>query len=249
MLALLSLTTVLLGPDKAVQRYRLDLVINQEVDATAAGQGVVSSEINSSAFVTLTMSDTTGGKIAHVVIDSLTFTATGQMAMQFSQTFADSLKGQWLHGYIVDGKMLGTAKPSVEGNVAMSLVMPVMNALFPGIGAKAANNQAWSDTTRSDVVNDQVTQHSQSVVAWTVTGREGGLLTLTGAGTGTVSVEAPEQQATGQVTSSAAVTTVIGGPSKSAKLTNAQELSVLIAALPDPLPVKVASDATLTELP
>lgn len=252
-LALLTLTAGLVGPsrgpDKAAQRYRLDLVIAQEIDATAAGQGVVKSDVSSSAFVTVTMSDTTGGRLAHVVIDSLKVTANGMLAAQYSQATADALKGASLHGYIVDGKLQGAAKPSVEDNMAMSLVMPVMNAMFPGVGPKAANTQAWTDTSRTDVTNEQMTQNSQAIVAWTVTGRDGSLVSLTGAGTGTVTMEGAEQQATGQVTTSVTVTSVVGGPAKSAKMVSSQQLSVLIAALPDPLPVKVDTDATLTELP
>jgi hypothetical protein len=235
------------GPDKAAQRYRLDLVIMQEVDATAAGQGVAKSDISSSAFVTVTMSDTTGGRLAHVVIDSVTMTATGPLAGEYTQERAIALRGQSLHGYIVDGKMVGAAKPSVEDNPVVTLVLPVMNTMFPGVGAKASA-QSWTDTTRSDLTTEAMTQHNQAVVAWTVTNRAGDILSLTGAGTGTISMEAPDNQASGSVTTSVTVTTVIGGPAKSTRLTSSQQLSVLIPALSDPIPVKVETDATLTEL-
>jgi hypothetical protein len=253
MLALLSLATgfagAMHGPDRLAERYRLEVVIKQEVDATAAGQGIVASELNGIAFVTVAMSDTTGGQLAHVVVDSLVLTAVGQFEIEYTQTLADSLKGQWLHGYIVDGKLVGAAQPSVTDNVTINLVMPVMNALFPGIGAKAASAESWPDTTRNENVTGEMTRRSQAIVQWTVTSREGDVLSVTGAGTGTLSVEAPEQQATGQVTSTASVTTVIGGPATAAKLANSQELSVLIPQLPDPLPVKIATEATLTRLP
>ena len=170
--------------------------------------------------------------------------------MPSCQAGADALKGQWLHGYIVDGKMQGAAKPSVEDNPMITLVLPVMNTMFPGVGAKAAGgSQSWTDTTRSDIVSEAMTQHNQAVVAWTITSREGDLLTLTGAGTGTINMEAPDSQASGAVTTNVTVTTVIGGPAKSSKLTSSQQLSVVVTALPDPIPVKVETDATLTELP
>jgi hypothetical protein len=251
-LALLSLAAGVagpVGPDKAAQRYRLDLVLTQAVDLTSAGQGELKSDVTSTAFVTVTMSDTTGGRLAHVVIDSLTVVGNGPLAGQFSQALADALKGESLHGYIVDGKLQGAAKPSVDANPTLNLVMPVMNALFPGVGARAATTQSWSDTTQNNVTNEQGTQNSQSIVAWTVTGREGTVFTLTGAGTGTTSVEGEQQQATGTVTSSITVSTVAGGPAKSTKLTSSQELSVLVPSLPDPIPVKVDTEATLTELP
>jgi hypothetical protein len=252
LLALLSLTGGVVGPtgpDKAAQRYRLDLVIVQEVDATAAGQGVAKSDITSSAFVTVTMSDTTGGKLAHVVIDSVNMTVNGPLAQQYTQELAVALRNQFLHGYIVDGKMVGAAKPSVEDNNVMTLVMPVMNTMFPGVGAKSSGVQSWTDTTKSDVTNEQMTQHNQAVIVWTVTGREGELVSLTGAGTGTINIEGEAQQATGTVTTSVTVTTVMGGPAKSSKLVSSQQINVMIPQLPDAIPVKVDTDATLTQIP
>jgi hypothetical protein len=195
------------------------------------------------------MSDTAGGKIAHLVIDSFTVSATGQAGMLFTQEAANGLKGQYIHGYIVDGKLSGTAKPSVEDNQTMNLVMPAMNALFPGISSRASNTQNWTDTTRSNSVNEQGTQNSESIVNWTVTGREGEMLSLTGEATGTVTIEATEQQVSGTVTSTSTVRSVIGGPSTSATLNSKQALSVLISALPDPLPVNIETRATLTQIP
>lgn len=237
------------GPDKVAQRYKLDVVINQNIDATAAGQGVLNSEITGAAWLTLSLSDTTGGQLAHLVIDSFTVNATGQAAMQFSPDLASALKGQYLHGYIVDGKLSGSAKPSVEDNPTMNLVMPAMNALFPGVGARAATAQSWSDTTRNNTINETGTQNTESIVDWTVNSREGAMLNLTGAARGTVTIESPEQQVSGTVTSTSTVTSVVGGPSTSATLNSKQVLTVLISALPDPLPVNIETRATLTSLP
>jgi hypothetical protein len=246
--ALASLTGTT-GPDKAAQRYKLDVTINQVIDVTSAGQGVVTSVITGTALLTLSLSDTTGGQLAHLVIDSFTVNATGQAAGNFSQELANALKGQYLHGYIVDGKLSGAAKPSVEGNPTMNLVMPAMNALFPGIGARAANEQNWSDTTRNNTINEGGTQNTESIVQWTVNSREGTTLNLTGEATGTVTMETPEQQVSGTVTSTSTVVSVVGGPSTSATLSSKQALTVLISALPDPLPVNIETQATLTAIP
>jgi hypothetical protein len=248
-LAALAVVAAGVGPDKVAQRYKLDVVINQNIDATAMGQGMVTSEITGTALLTLTMSDTAGGQIAHLVIDSFTVNATGQAGALFTQEAANGLKGQYIHGYIVDGKLTGTAKPSVEDNQVMNLAMPAMNALFPGIGSRATNAQNWTDTTRSNSVNEQGTQNSESIVTWTITGREGTMLSLTGEATGTVTIEATEQQVSGTVTSTSTVRSVIGGPSTSATLNSKQALSVLISALPEPLPVNIETRATLTSIP
>jgi hypothetical protein len=253
MLALLTLTTGAVGPastaDTAAQRYRIDLTIKQDIDLTAAGQGPQTTDMTGTAFVTLTMSDTTGGKLAHLAIDSMTVVATGQLSNAFTQDLADSLKGQWLHAYVVDGKISGTPTPSVEGNPALAVATAAINALFPGIGSKAASGQGWADTTSNDVTNDQGMQNTQQIVTWTVGTRDGETLMLTGTGSGSVTAEMGGQQITGILSSSATITSVIGGPSSKATITSTQELSVLNPALPEPIPVKVSSTATLVELP
>jgi hypothetical protein len=238
------------GPDKAAQRYRVDVEITQELDLTAAGQGVQVASVTGTAFLNLSMSDTAGGKLAHVVIDSLTVSATGQLAMAFTQTLADELRGAWLHGYVVDGKLNGPAKPSVEGNAAMGIALAGMNALFPGVTSKAtAAGASWADTTHSSITNESGTQNTDQVVTWTVRAKNGATMTLTSSGMGTANADMEGQQITGTVTSSGDVTSQAGGPSTSAIITLLQELSVLTPSLPDPIPVKVSSTAKLVELP
>jgi hypothetical protein len=162
---------------------------------------------------------------------------------------ADSLRGAWLHGYVVDGKLNGPAKPSVEGNPNMSIAMAGMNALFPGVTSKAtAAGANWADTTHSSVTNESGTQNTDQVVTWAVTAQDGAMMTLTSSGSGTASADLEGQQITGTVTSSGTVTSQVGGPSTSANISLVQELSVLTPSMPDPIPVKVSSTAKLVEL-
>ncbi|HRP07149.1 MAG TPA: hypothetical protein PLL69_01550, partial [Gemmatimonadales bacterium] len=135
------------NPDHSPQRFRVEFTVGNTVDLTAAGQGEMTSDINGTAVVTLTMSDTTGGKIAHLVVDSFTINATGQAAMMFSQQAADALIGEWVHGYIVDGKVEGAPSQSQEGNQVLSLITAALAGLFPGVSPKAATTPKWSDTT------------------------------------------------------------------------------------------------------
>ena len=253
MLALLSLAAGAVspthGPEKAAQRYRVNVELKQEVDLTAAGAGQQQAEVTGTAFINVTMSDTTGGKLAHVVIDSMTVAATGQLAGQFTQAAADALRGATLHGYVVDGKMSGPAKPSVTDNPAMNLAMAAMAALFPGVSSKGTAGQGWVDTTRSESTNEAGTQNTEQVVTWTVASRDGATLTLTSSGKGTITAETNGQQITGTITSNGSVTSVIGGPATTATITTVQELSVLSPSLPEAIPVKVSSLAVLTQLP
>lgn len=253
MLAVLTLAAGVVGPnsgpDKLAQRYRVNVEIKQEVDLTAAGAGPQVADVTGIAFLSVTMSDTTDGKLAHVVVDSMTVSATGQLAAQFAQSMADSLRGAWMHGHVVDGKLSGPPKLSVQDNPAMAIAMAGMNALFPGVTSKATGGTQWADTTRSDVSTDQGTQNTQQVVTWTVTSRDGAAISLTSSGTGTVSADMAGQQISGTISSSSTVTSPVGGPATAATVTSTQELSVLAPSLPEPIPVKVTSSATLTALP
>jgi hypothetical protein len=244
-LALLMFAAGPNGPE-APQRFKMDVAISQVVDLTSMGQGETTSDITGVVFFTLTMSDTTDGRLAHAVIDSMTVEATGQAGMMFSQTAADALKGEFLHGYIKNGKVEGTATPSVNDNAAMNLASPFLTAIFPGVRDGA---ESWSDTVSTNTSTDQANMNSQAIVDWTVTGRSGEELVLTGKGTGTVSGEQQGNQISGEVATTFAVTSVPGGPASSAVLTSSQDLLIITMQAPEPLSVKVTTRGTVTSIP
>lgn len=253
MLALLVATTGVVGPDgpdKAPQRYRVDVKIEQVVDLSSAGMSEMRSSATSTSYVTLTVSDTTGGSLMHLVIDSVKVSTVGQQFdMTFNQTMADSLKNQFFHAYIVNGRSDGPAKPSVENNPVISLVAPAVSALYPGIGDKANQGDKWSDTTRSETSTAQGTQNTSQIVDWVVTSRNGDVLTVTGTGNGTVNADMDGQQVSGTIATTAEVTTVVGGPAAASKVVSKQSITVLAPQFPEPIPVNVTSEATLTKLP
>ncbi len=252
LLALLVATSPVTGPTpdtKATVRYKVDLTMTQKADLTAAGQGVLEGGITSTVYVTLTTSDTTGGTIAHFVIDSMTVEATGISAGQMSQTFADSLAGETIHAYIVDGKVEGSPELSDPSNPAMNVASQVVGVIYPGVGPKARDTKAYSDTVTSNTVNDQGTRNSQQIVDWTVTGAEGNALMLTGKGAGTVSADMNGQQISGSVATTMDVTSPIGGPASKALATSDQDMMVLVPGMPEPISVKVETRAELTQLP
>ncbi len=239
------------APDNAERnphRYRVEFSIGSVIDLTAAGQGESESDITGTALVTLTLSDTAGGRIAHLVIDSLAVSATGQAAMGISQAAADALIGEWVHGYVVDGKLEGATTQSQEGNQLLSIVGGTLQGLFAGIDSRAASATSWSDTSAVESQVDETTRNTQTITDWSVTGRDGDAYMLSGASDGTVSMDSPEQQISGTIRNSITITSVIGGPSKAAILDSTQDLALLVSALPDPLPLQVRQKFTVTAL-
>jgi len=253
-LALLAATSMAAGPlpqatAPAPMRYRFDVTISQNVDATAAGQGVQEGGLEGSVFVTLTTTDTTDGLTAHVVIDSMTLTPSGILTAQFDQSLADSLRGESVDAYIKDGKVEGTPVLSAPDNRAMGVASSVLNVLFPGIGSKAKSADTFADTVQSNNVSEQGTRNTQQVIAWTVDGRNGAVLSLSGSGTGTLTADMGPQQMNGTTTTTVKATSPIGGPSVTASIDSDQEITMLIQGVSDPIPIKVTTHAMLTPLP
>ena len=247
---ILALLTIAAGPTtgpEAPQRYKMDVVITQVLDLTSMGQGEMTSDINGTVFFTLTMSDTTGGQLAHAVIDSMAVDATGQAAMAFSQTAADGLKGESLHAYIKAGKVEGTPVPSVDNNPALALASPFLSAIFPGVRSGV---ESWADTVNTTADDGgQSGMNSQAVVNWTVVGRDGAELKLTGEGAGTVSGEQNGNQISGEVTNTFTVTSAPGGPASYAKMESNQDLLIITMQAPEPIAVKVTTSGTVTSIP
>jgi hypothetical protein len=242
------------GPVKPVvpaapMQYRIDAKSHQEVDLTAFGQPSQTTDLNARIFISLTMMDTTGGKLAHVVIDSMSFDATGQMQMAYNQAAADSAKGTFMHAYIVGGKVKDNAVLQVE-NAATSLARQTLSLLFAGTRAGMKSGDGWTDTTASTNKGANGTTTTQVVTGWKVTAADGEMITAEGTGNGKSSVEGGPQGQTiaGTSTSKSTVTAPPGGPSRSATLTSQQALQVTIPGAPEPIPVTATSNLTLTRL-
>ncbi|HET9066275.1 MAG TPA: hypothetical protein VFN22_10700 [Gemmatimonadales bacterium] len=250
---LLALLTVVMGPgsgpERAADRYRVDLNMKQAADLSSIGQGMQESSVSATVFMNVAMSDTAGGRIAHVVVDSMRVSGEGALAAQFPQALADSIKGAFIHAYIVNGKPEGAPTYSVEGNPALALATQGLSALFPGVSEKAAGQKSWADTNNTSTVNEAINVTSNQVVTWAVTGQSGTLLTVTGTGQGTVTGEQGGNPVSGTVSNTLTAVTPIGGPSRSADLSSNQDMTVLVAQLPEPIAVKVTSTMKLTPLP
>jgi hypothetical protein len=240
-----------LGPVKPVPamapvHYRIDAKSRQDVDLTAFGQPPQTAELSAKIFIGLTMMDTTGGKLAHIVIDSMSFVATGQMEAVYTQALADSAKGTFIHAYIVDGKVKDNAKLQIE-NTATSLARQTLSLLFAGTRAGKVGD-SWTDTTNASNKGANGTQTTSVVTGWKVTAAEGGMLTVEGAGNGKSSIEGGPQQVNGTSTSKSTITSPVGGPSRSATLSSQQALQVVVPGAPEPIPVTATSSLTLTIL-
>lgn len=238
------------GPGHAPQRYRLDVTLNQEVDLTALGMDKQVSELTATYWLSVTTSDTTGGKVVHAVIDSLTFAASGQMGQQpgYAAAMADSARGQSLHAYIVDGKVKSAPTPSSPMPL-VAMATQSIALIFPGVRGNLTTGGTWADTTATTATNENGSTNGQLITLWTVTGMEGAAFVLSGIATGTNSGEQGENSFTGTVTTTIQTTSVAGGPATKAVVQSTQALSYLIPQAPDPIPIKQTTAATMVAIP
>jgi hypothetical protein len=251
----LSLTALILMPAAVDQpdptRYRMELSMKNVADLTSAGMGEMITNVTGTVWFQLTMSDTTGGRIALIAVDSVNYEADGQAAMQFAPGLGAGVAGSTVRAYIKDGKVEGTPQFSVPAaeNPITSLVIPALSALFPGISSNEARS-SWVDTTNSETNNQAGSQVTEAIATWTINGREGNLLLIAGSTSSAVSSSTPEgQEMSGTIESKVSVKTPAGGPAQQTTITSDQDMAVLVPALPDPIPVKVNTSIKLATLP
>lgn len=204
MLSALLFASLLAGPHPAGPplKYKFETKSTTTVDLSAMGQGNQTVETSAVAFFAVTMSDTTGGQLAHVVIDSMHFDG-GEMMAMLPDSLLQLKPGTFFHLYLVDGKLRGAATPSNTSLVAAQAVPGIM-MLFPGTKGDRPVGAVWVDTVKIDstvkveAAGAEAHMGSTTITTWTVTAREGTQQTLdaTSKGTTTMNVMGNDAQGT-----------------------------------------------------
>jgi hypothetical protein len=141
----LAATALLLsafGGAPSITKYRIDQSLSQEVDATAAGGAKQHIAFKTSSFITVTLSDSAGGKVMRVVIDSL----RGDSAVPIPPAVLDSAKGTEFHGYLQKSGKPSGLEPA-HASSAASQVQGLLSDFFPWIKVGVKLGDSWSDTT------------------------------------------------------------------------------------------------------
>lgn len=146
-LAVLLVTgpTAPLAPPPVTARYRIDQRLEQEIDASAVGQGKQTNVIKFSGFVTVTTFDSAGGRAFKAVIDSIK--ADSLPPQMGPDPFGDA-KGAEATG-MLDAK----GKPKdVKWNRTLQGLgggTALIEALFGVVKMGAKPGDQWTDTTTS----------------------------------------------------------------------------------------------------
>lgn len=235
-------------------KYRIDTRNETTVDLSGFGQP--SQQVNFSlvSWIAVTLSDTTGGRLVHVVVDSMRYDGT---VPQISQATADSAKGGVLHGFVdPNGRIKNlTARPD---NVFLSDVQGALHSFFPKVKAGAKSGEGWSDTVEVTNTASGANLTSKFLINYTAAGQENvsGMvaLKLTSANTATISgtlqnPQAGTMEVEGKVTGTG--TSLVGEDGRyfggSSNSTSDQNLKTPMA--PAPIPVKVLRTVKVTLVP
>src|SRR5829696_6980060 len=123
-------------------KYRIDQSVTQEMDATAAGGAKQRIAFSTSSFVTVTLSDSAGGKALRLVVDSI----RGDSATPIPAAVLDSARGVEFRGFLEkSGKPTGF-KPSGNASTATQ-IQGLLSDFFPWTRAGLRVGDSWADTT------------------------------------------------------------------------------------------------------
>jgi len=162
-------------------KYKIELKAETTVDLTPFGQGEQKNSQGMVAYVGVTLSDTSGGKVMHVVVDSVRVESG---AMQISPGTVDSAKGATIHGFVDPHWKISRLKSSLDSNLVVAQIRGLMGSFYPRVKAGAKQGEAWTDTTDVENKGPQQAIKSRIVTNYTAGAQE------TVSGTAAMKVEA-----------------------------------------------------------
>lgn len=123
-------------------RYRIDQTLFQEVDGSSAGQGKQSLTFNTASFITVRLTDSAGGKVMRVVVDSM----RGDSATPIAPAVFDSVRGTEYRAFVTREGKPGLLQ-AASGTPAAAQVQGLLADFFPWVRAGLRPGQSWADTT------------------------------------------------------------------------------------------------------
>ena len=138
--ATLALPALELPP--VTSKYRVDQSLTQEVDGSAEGQGKQTLRFSTSAFVTVTLADSAGGRTMKVVLDSV----RGDSATPIPPAVMDSARGGEFRAFVNKAGKPSPLTPTGTSPAA-SQVQGLLVDFFPWVRRGLKVGEAWVDTT------------------------------------------------------------------------------------------------------
>jgi hypothetical protein len=170
----IALAALAIAPGQDTLHYRFESVNEQNIDASAAGQGVIEQTMTVAGRLSVFVSDTTDGRIAAVIVDTATVESSNPMmpAGMFKIPGGTAFR---LH--VVEGRIIGGLEPNFSAPGSM-LAMGVITSLFAPIKAGVAAGDSWTDTVVVDTTMAGAQTSGRTITAWRVIAVDGEMMTI-----------------------------------------------------------------------
>ena len=149
-------------------RYRVDQTLTQNMDASAAGRGKQTMSFSTHSFLSLTLTDSAGGRSVRMVVDSM----RGDSAAPVPPAVFDSAKGAEFHAFLNPAGKLGDLE-AVNTTPAALRVQGFLTDFFPWVkpgGVKTG--EQWADTSSKATTNGTDSVVVKRITTYRVMGNE-----------------------------------------------------------------------------
>jgi hypothetical protein len=235
-------------------KYRIDTKSQSTIDLSAFGQPAQEQNVGLISWVAVTLTDTTGGRVLNVVVDSLKYDGT----VPIEAAALDSVKGATLHGLVEPSGRIKDLTANPRGSLVLAQIHGVMNGFFPRMKDRVKAGESWTDTTEvantTGGANTKIKMQTSYAASGSemVSGVRATKITSTYTSTVTGTMENPmsgtmEVEGTGTGTGTYYVGPdgrYLGGSST----TNVDQ-KLKMAMAPAPIPVKTVQTLTVTLIP
>jgi len=148
-------------------KYRVDQTLKQDIDASSAGKGKQSMSFTTSSFLTLTLTDSTGGRSVRIVVDSMRADSSAPVPA----AVFDSARGAEFHAFLsASGKL--SELESVNVSESAARVQGFLSDFFPWVKAGAKAGEQWADTSAKTTTDGTDSVVVKRITAYRVVGNE-----------------------------------------------------------------------------
>lgn len=233
----------------ATTRYRIEQKLENKVDLSGFGQGEQTQNQNSTWFVTISYTDSAGGRVVHAVLDSLRM----EGMIPIPPASIDSAKGTPYHGFI-DAAGRFAALSAMKSSTIGDQFVSTLRLIHPSGTRGAAAGAKWTDTVDASTKSPQADLKSSIVRNFTMGGSEA----YEGTQATRVDVETVTKISGSLETPGGSAEMMGGGPGTGsyyltsdgrvagAKSSSLVDAIVTLAGAPGPIPVKTTTTTTVS---
>jgi hypothetical protein len=231
-------------------RYRIEQKTESKVDLSGFGQGEQVQNQNATWVVTLSYTDSAGGRVLHAVLDSMRM--DGGM-VPISPASIDSAKGTTYHGFLDAEWRLKSLTASKSSGLGAQFES-TLRLLHPSVKRGAAAGATWVDTVDTPTKSPQADLKARAIRTFTMGGAEayeGAQATrldvaLVGTVSGTLETPGGSAEMMGGGPGTGTSYLAPDGRFVGGKSNSVTEAIVTIASAPGPIPVKTTTATTVT---